>query len=81
MYKIENATGKTQYKNDFLSSFRLAYFFAVFLDVRGSERKLCVLKKTVTMRRFYWTPKTSVKTDGQENDVQSFMLKLHVFYL
>ena len=28
---------------------------------------LWVLKRTVSMRRFFWAPKTNVKTDGLEN--------------
>ena len=28
---------------------------------------LWVLKRTVSLRRFFWAPKTYVKTDGQEN--------------
>ena len=35
---------------------------------------LCVLKRTVSMRRFFWAPITYVKTDGQEN-IYNFTLK------
>ena len=35
---------------------------------------LCVLKRTVSMRWFFWAPKTYVKTDGLEN-IYNFTLK------
>ena len=35
---------------------------------------LWVLKRAVSMRRFFWAPKTHVKTDGYEN-IFNFMLK------
>ena len=35
---------------------------------------LWVLKRTISMRRFSWAPKTYVKTDGKEN-IYKFMLK------
>ena len=39
---------------------------------------LCVLKRTVSMRRFFWASKTYVKTDGQEN-IYNFTLKNFVY--
>ena len=41
---------------------------------------LWVLKRTVSMRRFFWAPKTYmyVKTDGQEN-IYNFTLKIFVY--
>ena len=39
---------------------------------------LCVLKRTVSMRQFFWAPKTYVKTDGfEKNDI--FTLKIFVY--
>ena len=35
---------------------------------------LWVLKKTVSMRRFFWAPKTYDKADGLEN-IYNFTLK------
>ena len=35
---------------------------------------LLVLKRTVSIRRFFWAPKTYVKTDGSEN-IYNFTLK------
>ena len=35
------------------------------------------LKRTVSMRRFFWAPKTNVTNDGQGN-IQNFMLKFFV---
>ena len=40
---------------------------------------LCVLKNTMSMRRFFWAPKTYVKTDWWEN-FHYFALK-NVVYL
>ena len=40
---------------------------------------LWVLKRTVSMRRFFWAPKTYVQTDGLEN-IYNFTLK-NYFYL
>ena len=34
---------------------------------------LRVLKRTVSMRRFFWAPRTHVKLDGQEN-IRNFTL-------
>ena len=42
------------------------------------KHMLWVLKRTVAMRRFFWAPKTYVKTDGQEN-IYNFMLKNFVY--
>ena len=39
---------------------------------------LWVLKITVSMRRFFWAPKTYVKTDGQEN-IYNFTLEIFVY--
>ena len=39
---------------------------------------LLVLKRTVSMRRFFWAPKTYAKTDGLEN-IYNFMLKSSVY--
>ena len=39
---------------------------------------LWVLKRTVSMRRFFWAPKTYVKTEGQEN-IFTFTLKNCVY--
>ena len=39
---------------------------------------LLVLKRTVSMRRFFWAPKTCVKIDGYEN-IYSFTLKIFVY--
>ena len=36
---------------------------------------LWVLKRTVSLRRFFWAPKTYVKTDGQEN-IYNFTLNI-----
>ena len=38
---------------------------------------LWVLKRTVSMRRFFWAPKTYVKIDGLEN-IYNFTLKIFV---
>ena len=35
---------------------------------------LWILKRSVSMRRFFWAPKTYVKTDGYEN-IYNYMLK------
>ena len=35
---------------------------------------LWVLKRTVSMRRFFWAPKTYIKTDGLKT-IDSFKLK------
>ena len=35
---------------------------------------LWVLKRTVSIRRFFWAPKTYVQNDGLEN-IYNFMLK------
>ena len=37
-----------------------------------------VLKRTVSMRRFFWAPKTYVKNDGLEN-IYNFRLKIFVY--
>ena len=39
---------------------------------------LWVLKRTVSMRRFFWAPKTYVKIDGLEN-IYNCMLKIFVY--
>ena len=39
---------------------------------------LWVLKRTVSMRRFFWAPKTYVKIDGYEN---IYNFKLIFFWL
>ena len=39
---------------------------------------LWVLKITVSKRRFFWAPKTYVKTDGKENN-NNFTLKNFVY--
>ena len=39
---------------------------------------LWVLKRTVSMRRFFWAPKTYVKIYGQEN-MYNFTLKYFVY--
>ena len=39
---------------------------------------LWVLKRTVSRRRFFWSPKTYVKTDGWEN-IYSFTLNIFVY--
>ena len=39
---------------------------------------LWVLKRTVSMRRFFWAHKTYVKTDGYEN-IDNFTLKQFVY--
>ena len=36
---------------------------------------LWVLKRTVSMRRFFWAPKTYAQTDGKEN-IYNFTLKI-----
>ena len=36
------------------------------------------LKRTVSLRRFFWTPKTYVQTDGLEN-IHYFRLKNFVY--
>ena len=36
------------------------------------------LKRTASMGRFFWAPKTYVKIDGQEN-IYNFMLKFFVY--
>ena len=38
---------------------------------------LWVLKRTVSLRRFFWVPKTYVKIDGEEN-INNFTLKTSV---
>ena len=35
---------------------------------------LWVLKRTVSLRRFFWAPETNVKINGKEN-IHKFMLK------
>ena len=40
---------------------------------------LWVLKRTVSMRRFFWAPKTYVKTDGLEKNIYIFTLKIFVY--
>ena len=41
---------------------------------------LWVLNGTVSIRRFFWAPKTYVKTDGQENNhtftLENFAVKI-----
>ena len=39
---------------------------------------LWVLKRTVSMRPFFWAPKTYVQTDGLEN-IYNFTLKIFVY--
>ena len=39
---------------------------------------LCLLKRTVSMRWFFWAPKTSVKTDGYEN-IYDFTLQFFAY--
>ena len=39
---------------------------------------LLVLKRTVSMKQFFWTPKTYVKSDGLEN-IHNFTLKHFVY--
>ena len=39
---------------------------------------LWVLKRTVSMRRFFWAPKTYVQTDGLKN-IYNFTLKNFVY--
>ena len=39
---------------------------------------LWVLKRTVSMRQFFWAPKTYDKTDGLEN-IYEFTLKKFVY--
>ena len=39
---------------------------------------LWVLKRTVSIRRFFWAPKTYIQTDGLEN-IKKFMLKKIVY--
>ena len=45
-----------------------------------SQRKhiMLVLKRTASIRRFFWAPKTYVKTDGSEN-ITHFTLKYFVY--
>ena len=38
---------------------------------------LWVLKRTISMRRFFWTPKTNVKIDSLEN-IFNFTLKIFI---
>ena len=39
---------------------------------------LWVLKRTLSMRRFFWAPKTYVKIDGKDN-IYNFTLKNFVY--
>ena len=39
---------------------------------------LWVLKRTVSMRRFFWAPKTYAKIDGLEN-IDNYTLKIFVY--
>ena len=39
---------------------------------------LLVLKKNVSLRRFFWAPKINVKIDGWEN-IHKFTLKILVY--
>ena len=39
---------------------------------------LWVLKRNISMRRFFWAPKTHVKTDGKDN-IYKFTLKFFVY--
>ena len=43
--------------------------------VSQPKHMLWVLKRTVSMKRFLWAPKTYVKTDGKDN-IYNFMLKI-----
>ena len=38
---------------------------------------LWILKRTVSMRQFFWAPKTYVKIEGKEN-IYNFTLKIFV---
>ena len=42
------------------------------------KHMLWELKRTVSLRRFFWAPKTYVKTDGLEN-IYNFTLKIFVY--
>ena len=67
--------GKSYTKMTFVA-FSPGLIFAVLLDkviVCTQENRH---KETILL-----APKINVKTDGQENDVQNFMLKLHAFCL
>ena len=39
---------------------------------------LWVLKRTISMKQFFWASKTNVKTDGKEN-IHNFMLENAVY--
>ena len=39
---------------------------------------LWVLKRTISMRQFFWAPKTYVKTNGLEN-IYTFTIKKFVY--
>ena len=43
--------------------------------VSQPKHMLWVLKRTVTMRRFFYHPQKSAKTDGKEN-IYNFTLKI-----
>ena len=49
----------------------------IFL-ISQQKHMLWVLKRTVSMRRFFWAPKTYDKTDGQEN-IYNFTLNFFVY--
>ena len=49
----------------------------IFL-ISQPKNMLWVLKRTVSMRRFFWAPKTYVQTDGLEN-IYNFKLKSCVY--
>ena len=42
------------------------------------KHMLWVLKRTFSMRQFFWAPKTYVQTDGLEN-IYNFMFKNFLF--
>ena len=43
-----------------------------------NQNMLWVLKRTVSLRRFFWAPEKYVKTDGLEN-IYNFTLKNFVY--
>ena len=42
------------------------------------KHMFCLLKRTVSMRQFFWAPKTYVKTDGKKN-IHNLMLKSFIY--
>ena len=54
-----------------------AYQKNIFL-ISQPKHMFLVLKRTVSMKRFFWAPKTSVQTDGLKN-IYNFTLKNFVY--